>query len=65
MLEEFLYDVIAEYVLHKLKCIRFDFSKDLIFLIAVCSLKFFLYEPRAMLVAAKLDDVVVDILRLG
>lgn len=62
MLEELLYDVVAEDILHELECIGLNFSENLVLLVTVGSLKFFLNKPRAMLVPTKLHDMIVDIL---
>ena len=62
MLEELLDHVISEDILHELNSVWFDFSEHLVFLIAVCSLELLLDKARAMLVSAKFNNMVVDIL---
>lgn len=64
MLEEFLYHIVAEDIGHKLYGIRHQFSIDLVFFIAVGCLKLSLNETSTILVAAKLYDMVVNVLWL-
>lgn len=64
MFEEFLNDVVAKDVRHQLYRVWLDLSEDLVFLVAICGLELLLDEPRPMLVAAKLDDVVVYVLQM-
>ena len=63
VLEEFLYDIVAKNIRHQLQRIRADFTKDLVFLVAVGRLELLLNKSRTMLVAAKLYNVIVDILQ--
>jgi hypothetical protein len=62
VLKKFLHNIVAEDVLHKRYRIFDDLAEDPVFLVAVSSLELFLDESRAMLVAAELDDVTVDVL---
>ena len=62
MLEQLLNDVVAEDIGHQLKRIGLNLGKDLVFLIAVCGLQFLLDEPRAMLIAAELNNMPVNVL---
>ena len=60
--EEFLYDVIPKHVGHQLYGISRKFSEDLIFLIAVGSLKLLLDKSRAMLITTELYNVAIYVL---
>lgn len=62
MFEEFLDDIIAEDVGHQLNGVGLNLPKDLILLITVGGLQLLLDEPGTMLIAAKLDDMIVDVL---
>lgn len=62
MLKELLNYIVAKDVSHKLQCVRLYFAEDLVFLVTICSLEFLLNEPRSMLVATKLHDVLIDVL---
>jgi hypothetical protein len=62
MLEELLNHVVAKDVGHQLQGIWKNFAKQLLLLVAIGRFQLLLNEPRAMLVAAKLNHVVVDIL---
>ncbi len=63
MFEEFLNHIIAKHIRHQLYGVRTYFTEDLVFLITVSCLKFLLNEPRAVLIATKLNNMVVDVLR--
>lgn len=62
MLKEFLDHVIAENIGHQLQRVGADFAKDLIFFVAVGRLEFLLNESRAMLITAKFDNMIVNVL---
>ena len=62
MLEELLDHVVAKHVGHQLKGVGVDLGEELGLLVAIRRLQLGLDEPRAVLVATKLHDVVVDIL---
>lgn len=62
MLEELLDDIIAKDVLHELNSVRLNLSEDSVLLVAVRCLELLLDESRALLISAKFDDVVVDVL---
>ena len=65
MLKELLYHVITKYICHELYRVRMDLAEHLILLIAVCGLQLQLNEPRSVLVAAELNDMVVDVLLMS
>ena len=65
VLEELLHDVVAEDVRHQLQRVGEDLPEELRLLVAVGGLQLALDEARAVLVAAELDDVVVDVLRMA
>lgn len=60
--KELLDHIVTEHVLHELESIRSNFSEDLLLLIAIGRLELFLDKSRAMLVAAELDYIAVDVL---
>ena len=60
MLEELLDDIVSENVGRQLHGVGLDLSKDPVLLVAVRILELLLDEARAVLVAAELDDVIVD-----
>lgn len=62
MLEKLLNNIIAEHIFHQLYSIWFNFAEHLVLFIAVGAFKLGLDKSRAMLVAAKLNDVVINIL---
>jgi hypothetical protein len=62
MFKQFLDNIIAKNVSHKLKSIRLDFAEELLLLIAIGCFKLLLNEPRAMLITTKFNYVMVDIL---
>ena len=62
MFEEFLNHIIAKNIRHQLYRVRVYLPEDLILLITVSGLQFLLNKPGAMLVATKLNDMVVNIL---
>lgn len=64
MLEQFLDNIVAEDIGHQLEAVWLDLAENLLLFIAVRSLELLLDEPRAMLVTAELNDMVVDILQL-
>lgn len=65
VLEEFLDNVVAKYIHHELDGIGLDLLENLFFLIAVCGFQLLLDEARAVLIAAKLDNMIVDVLQNG
>jgi hypothetical protein len=62
MFEEFLDNVVAENVLRQLQAIALDFPEHLLFLVAVGRLQLLLKETGTILVAAKLNDMTIDVL---
>ena len=62
VLEQLLNDVVAEDIGHQLKRIGLNLGKYLVFLIAVCCLQFLLDESRAVLIAAELNNMPVNVL---
>ena len=62
VLEELLYHIVTEDIGHKLYGVRHQFSIDLVFFIAICRLKLSLNETSTILVAAKLHDMMVNVL---
>lgn len=62
VLEKFLDDIVAKYILHELHGIRLYLPEDLILLIAIGSFEFLLDKTRPVLVSTELDDMIVDIL---
>lgn len=62
MFKELLYHVIAKHIGHQLQGVRLDFPEDLFFLVAVRRLQLLLNETRAMLIATKFNNMVVDVL---
>lgn len=62
MLKEFLDNVIAKDIHHKLDSVWPYFLEDLFLFVAVCGFQFVLYESRTMLITAELHDMVVDVL---
>ena len=63
--EEFLNDVVAKDILHELKCVGFDFSENLVLLVAVRRLKLLLDESRAVLIATEFYNVPCNVLNRG
>jgi hypothetical protein len=62
MLEELLNNIVAKHICHELQGVRLYLAEDLVLLVTICSLEFLLDEPRSMLIATKLYDVLVDVL---
>ena len=62
VLEELLNNIVAKYICHKLQGVGLYLAEDLVLLVTICSLQFLLNEPRSMLIAAKLNDVLIDVL---
>ena len=62
MLKELLDDVVAKDVCHKLKRVAVKLLEDLILFVAVSCFKLLLNEARAVLITAKFDNVIVDVL---
>jgi len=63
MLEELLNYVVAKDISHQLNGVWIELSEDLVLLIAIGSLELLLNETRAMLIATKFDNVIVDFLQ--
>ena len=61
-LEELLNNKVSKYICHELQGIGLYLAEDLVLLVTICSLEFLLDEPRSMLIATKLNDVLVDVL---
>ena len=62
MFKKLLYYIIAKHIGHQLQGVWLDLSKHLFFLVAVRSLQFLLNESRAVLIAAKFNNMVIDVL---
>lgn len=63
MLKQLLDDVVAKDIGHQLQAVGLDLAEHLLLLVAVGSFQFLLDETRAVLVAAKLNHMIVDVLR--
>jgi hypothetical protein len=62
VLEELLNNIVAKDICHELQSVGLYLAEDLVLLVTICSLEFLLDEPRSMLIATKLNDVVIDVL---
>ena len=62
MLEELLDHVVTEDIGHELQRIGLQLPEDLLLFVAVGRLKLLLDETRPVLIAAELDDVIVNVL---
>jgi hypothetical protein len=60
--EELLNNIVAKDICHKLQGVGLYLAEDLVLLITICSLKFLLNKPRSMLIATKLNNVLIDVL---
>ncbi len=63
MLEELLYNIIAENVGHQLNRVGMYLPENLFFLIAVSRLELELDEPGTVLITTELDNMVVNVLK--
>jgi len=62
VLKELLNNIVAKDICHELQGVGLYLAEDLVLLVTICSLEFLLDEPRSMLIATKLNDVVIDVL---
>jgi hypothetical protein len=60
--KEFLNNIIAKDIRHKLQSVGVDFTEDLVLFITICRLEFLLDESRPVLVATEFYDMFVDVL---
>lgn len=51
--EQFLDDIVAEYICHHFLCVHQDLFEHLLFVIAICTRDLLLKKPRALLVTSE------------
>ena len=62
MLKDLLDNIVSKDIGHELQSVWLNFAKDLLLLVAVCSLELLLNKSRSMLITAELYNVVVNVL---
>lgn len=61
MIKELLNDIVAKQILHELHCIGLDLSEDSVLFVTVGAVYLRLHEPGALLVAAELNDMAINL----